>query len=60
MADSRIDRTPFAREYLHIFSEQLKNLVQEGDLVIAISGSGNSPNVVGCLGSKQRRRLKRA
>jgi D-sedoheptulose 7-phosphate isomerase len=32
--------------YEHIFSEQLKNLVQEGDLVIAISGSGNSQNIV--------------
>ena len=32
--------------YEYIFSEQLKNLVQEGDLVIAISGSGNSQNIV--------------
>ena len=32
--------------YEHIFSEQLKNLVQEGDLLIAISGSGDSPNIV--------------
>jgi len=32
--------------YEHIFAEQLKNLVQEGDLVIVISGSGNSPNIV--------------
>ncbi len=29
-----------------IFSEQLKNLMQPGDLVIAISGSGNSENVI--------------
>ena len=29
-----------------IFSGQLKALLDEGDLVIAISGSGNSPNVV--------------
>jgi D-sedoheptulose 7-phosphate isomerase len=29
-----------------IFVEQLKNLLQAGDLVIAISGSGNSENVV--------------
>ena len=29
-----------------IFVEQLKNLVQPGDLVIAISGSGNSENVL--------------
>ena len=29
-----------------IFVEQLKNLLQAGDLVIAISGSGNSENVI--------------
>jgi len=29
-----------------IFSGQLKAILDEGDLVIAISGSGNSPNVV--------------
>jgi len=29
-----------------IFVEQLKNLIQPGDLVIAISGSGNSENVI--------------
>ena len=29
-----------------IFLEQLKNIMQPGDLVIAISGSGNSENVV--------------
>lgn len=32
--------------YDHIFSEQLKNLAREGDLLVAISGSGNSPNVL--------------
>jgi len=29
-----------------IFEEQLRNLAQEGDVVLAISGSGNSPNVL--------------
>ena len=29
-----------------VFAEQLKNIMEKGDLVIAISGSGNSPNVV--------------
>ena len=29
-----------------IFIEQLKNLLQPGDLVLAISGSGNSENVI--------------
>lgn len=29
-----------------VFSEQLKNILTEGDLVLAISGSGNSENVI--------------
>ncbi|MHB8388109.1 MAG: SIS domain-containing protein [Leptospirales bacterium] len=29
-----------------VFAEQLKNLLEPGDLVIAISGSGNSENVI--------------
>ncbi len=29
-----------------VFAEQLRNFAQPGDLVVAISGSGNSPNVV--------------
>lgn len=32
--------------YEHIFVEQLKNLSSPGDLLIAISGSGNSPNIL--------------
>ncbi len=32
--------------YDDIFLEQLKNFVQPGDLVVGLSGSGNSPNVV--------------
>ncbi|MBE3137509.1 MAG: SIS domain-containing protein [Thermoplasmata archaeon] len=32
--------------YENIFVEQLKNLMKEGDIVIGISGSGNSPNVL--------------
>jgi D-sedoheptulose 7-phosphate isomerase len=32
--------------YEHIFSEQLRGLMQPGDLAFAISGSGNSKNVV--------------
>lgn len=32
--------------YADIFVEQLKNLVQPGDLLVAISGSGNSENVL--------------
>ena len=32
-----------------MFVEQLKNFASEGDVVLAISGSGNSPNVVNAL-----------
>lgn len=34
------------RGYDQIFVEQLKPLLQSGDLVVAISASGNSPNVL--------------
>ena len=33
-------------DYNHIFSEPLKNLAQRGDVLVAISASGNSPNIV--------------
>ena len=29
-----------------VFEEQLKNVLQEGDVVLAISGSGNSKNII--------------
>jgi D-sedoheptulose 7-phosphate isomerase len=32
--------------YEHVFSRQLENLLDAGDVVVIISGSGNSPNVV--------------
>ena len=32
--------------YNEVFSEQVKNLLHEGDLLITISGSGNSENVI--------------
>ena len=32
--------------YDHVFVEQLKNFAAPGDVLIAISGSGNSPNVL--------------
>lgn len=35
--------------YAQVFSQQLRNLVQPGDLVLAISGSGNSPSIVEAL-----------
>lgn len=35
--------------YEHVFSEQVKSLVQPGDVVIGISGSGKSPNVLNAI-----------
>ena len=33
-------------DYTNTFGEQLKNMVEEGDVVIGLSGSGMSPNVI--------------
>ena len=35
--------------YEHVFSEQLANLINPGDIVIGISGSGNSANVLNAI-----------
>lgn len=44
--------TAFANDlsYDDVFVQQLNNLVNEGDVVIAISGSGNSRNVIKAIG----------
>jgi D-sedoheptulose 7-phosphate isomerase len=44
--------------YDYIFSEQLKNLVAEGDLVIAISGSGNSQNILEGIATAKKLQAK--
>ncbi len=36
-------------EYSHVFREQLLDIVEQGDVVIGISGSGNSMNVIKAL-----------
>jgi D-sedoheptulose 7-phosphate isomerase len=36
-------------DFNHIFSEPLKNLAQRGDVLIAISASGNSPNIIAAV-----------
>ena len=36
-------------DYDHIFSEPLKNLARMGDLLVAISASGNSPNILAAV-----------
>lgn len=49
---SLTDNTPYIlawandTSYDRIFVEQLKNFGESGDLLIAISGSGNSPNIL--------------
>ena len=35
--------------YDHVFSEQLKNLISPNDVVIGISASGNSPNILNAI-----------
>src|SRR5207237_9024536 len=35
--------------YENVFKEQLQNLIRPGDLLIAISGSADSPNVVNAI-----------
>jgi D-sedoheptulose 7-phosphate isomerase len=37
------------RSYQDVFAEQIKNLILPGDVAFAISGSGNSPNVLRAL-----------
>lgn len=44
--------------YEEIFAQQLMNYGQPGDLVIAISGSGNSPNVLKAVDWANRHGLK--
>jgi D-sedoheptulose 7-phosphate isomerase len=40
--------------YENVFSEQLKNHVRAGDLLIVLTGSGNSPNVLNAIRYAQR------
>jgi D-sedoheptulose 7-phosphate isomerase len=48
LTDSLPTITAYANDvsYACVFAEQLKNFAQPGDVVMAISGSGNSPNVL--------------
>ena len=42
-----------------VFSEQLKNFAKPGDVFLAISGSGNSPNVLRGIETSHQSGLKR-
>ncbi len=61
---SLTDNTPYIlawgndEGFDRVFVEQLKNLASEGDLLVAISGSGNSPNVLGAVEWANRHGLK--
>ena len=44
-------------DFSEIFAKQLKALAAEGDIVIAISTSGNSPNILKAMDAAKRKRL---
>lgn len=58
LADNVSLITAWANDYdfNHIFSEQLAALATKDDVLIAISGSGNSPNIIEAL--KQAKKLE--
>jgi len=51
LTDSLPTLTAYSNDvnYDCVFAEQLKNFAEPGDVVMAISGSGNSPNVIEAL-----------
>ena len=61
---SLTDNTPYIlawgndEGFDRIFVEQLKNFASPGDLLIAISGSGNSPNILNAVEWANRRNLR--
>lgn len=42
--------------YEHVFSQQLRNLLSEGDVVIGISSSGNSKNIINAINLAKKNR----
>jgi len=61
---SLTDNTPYIlawgndEGFDRVFVEQLKNLAGRGDLLIAISGSGNSPNILRAIEWANRKGLR--
>ena len=45
-------------DYVNVFERQLKAFAQEGDIVIALSTSGSSPNVVKAVEAANRKKIK--
>jgi D-sedoheptulose 7-phosphate isomerase len=44
-------------DFSEVFAKQLKSLADEGDIVIAISTSGNSPNILKAMDVAKKKRL---
>lgn len=44
--------------YENIFSFQLETLGEEGDVLVVLSGSGNSPNILNAVRSAKRKKIK--
>ncbi|MEM9557118.1 MAG: SIS domain-containing protein [Acidobacteriota bacterium] len=55
LADSVSTLTAFANDegYATVFAEPLRNFARPGDLLIAISGSGESPNILAAVEAAQ-------
>lgn len=51
LTDNMVTFSAYANDcgYEHVFSQQLASLMQPGDVVIGISGSGNSANVINAM-----------
>ncbi len=45
-------------DFSEIFSRQMKALAQDGDVAVAISTSGNSPNILKAVDAARRKKLK--
>lgn len=60
LTDNMATITAYANDvsYEDIFVQQLRNLIGHGDVVIALSGSGNSRNVVKAVRFAKRRKAK--
>ena len=44
--------------YEYIFSKPMEFLVREGDLVVAISSSGNSPNIINGINTAREKKAE--
>ena len=60
LTDNVAQITAFANDlnYDDIFVQQLQNLVEKGDVVIALSGSGNSRNIIKALQYARHQQVK--